>query len=98
MNKKLTLIALTVVLAWACTSSAELVGWWKFNEGSGSMAGDSSGKGLDASIEGPIWIEGQSGSALEFNGTDSLVRIPEFSTGPTQTVAAWIKIDTVQSG
>jgi len=98
MNKKLTVIALAAVLAWACTSSAELVGWWKFNEGSGSIAGDASGKGLDASIEGPIWVEGQSGFALEFNGTDSLVRIPEFSTGPVQTVAAWIKIDTVQSG
>jgi hypothetical protein len=98
MNKKLTMIALAAVLGWTCTSSADLVGWWKFNEGSGSVAGDSSGKGLDASIEGPAWIEGQSGSALEFNGTDSLVRIPEFTTGPVQTVAAWIKIDVVQGG
>jgi hypothetical protein len=98
MNKKLTMIALAVVLGWACTSSAALVGWWKFNEGSGNIAGDSSGQGLDASIEGPIWVEGQSGSALEFNGTDSLVRIPEFTTGPVQTVAAWIKIDSVQGG
>jgi len=91
-------IVVAIVLGWACITSADLIGWWTFNEGSGSIAADSSGNGLDATVEGPIWIEGQSGSALAFNGTDSLVRIPEFSTGPIQSLTAWIKIDSVQSG
>ncbi|NQV32805.1 MAG: LamG domain-containing protein, partial [Phycisphaeraceae bacterium] len=98
MNKKPMMIALIGVFAWINTASADLVGWWKFDEGAGIVAADSSGRGLDASIEGPIWTEGHSGSALEFNGTDSLVRIPESTTGLAKTVAMWIRIDSVQSG
>ena len=98
MNGKSIIVTVVVVLAWTCMATADLVGWWRFNEGSGSVAADSSGHGLDASIEGPVWVEGQSGSALEFNSTDSMVRIPAFTTGPVQTIVAWIKIDEVQSG
>ena len=98
MNKKQTMIALIGVFVWISAASADLVGWWRFDEGAGIVAADSSGHGLDASIEGAIWAEGQSGSALEFNGTDSLVRIPEYTTGLVKTVAMWIKIDEVQDG
>ena len=98
MNRTLIIFVLAGVLACVGSASADLVGWWKFDEGSGIVAADSSGSGLDASIEGPVWTEGHSGSALAFNGSDSLVRIPEFTTGQVQTVAAWIKIDSVESG
>ena len=43
MNRKTTIIALLAVLVWTCTASADLVGWWRFNEGSGSVAVDASG-------------------------------------------------------
>jgi len=82
----------------ASPAETELVGWWRFDEGSGGIAADSSGNGLDGTIEGAIWTEGQSGSALAFDGSDDAVRIPAFTTGEAQTVAAWIKIDSVSSG
>jgi len=53
------------------TASAELVGWWKLDEGSGTTAYDSSGNGNDASFKGaPAWVEdGKFGKALKFNGS-----------------------------
>jgi len=96
--KNYLLVLLVCLLGFASSVSADLIGWWRFDEGSGAIAVDSSGNNLDASIEGPLWIEGQSGSALEFDGSDSLVRIPLFTTGQVQTVAAWIKIDNLETG
>ena len=58
----------------AGTASAELVGWWKFDESSGNIAYDSSGNGNDGNIEGdPQWVEGQVGGALEFDGNGDYV-------------------------
>jgi hypothetical protein len=43
---------------------AELVGWWKLDEGSGNIAYDSSGNGNDGTLEGtPQWAEGKLGGA-----------------------------------
>jgi len=43
------LVSLVVVLCMATgTTKAELVGWWRFDEGSGTIANDSSGNGNDA--------------------------------------------------
>jgi len=33
-----------------------LVGWWSFNEGSGTVAGDSSGYGNNGTIYGATWV------------------------------------------
>ena len=55
------------------TASAELVGWWKLDDGSGTIAFDSSGNGNDGTLEGnPQWVEGQLGGAWEGSGTDGL--------------------------
>jgi hypothetical protein len=46
-----------------------LVGWWTFNEGSGTLAGDSSGNGYNGIIYGAAtWVTGVYGDALKFNG------------------------------
>jgi hypothetical protein len=102
-RKLIYLVSFVLVLSFILTSTANagdpsLVGWWRFDEGSGSVAADSSGNGLDGTIEGAIWTAGKSGSALEFDGADDAVRIPEFATGEAQTITAWIKIDSVSSG
>ena len=55
-----------------------LVGYWSFNEGAGKTAVDVSGNGLDGKIEGaPKWVEGKFGSALDFDGEDDHVVIPD---------------------
>ena len=44
-----------------------LVGWWKFDEGNGTVAYDSSGNGNDGNLtNGPIWTDGKIGGALLF--------------------------------
>jgi hypothetical protein len=71
------------------SANAELVGWWRFNEGSGNTCTDSSGNGHDGTIVGtPQWGTGPEGfgSALVFNpdvcqGVDCGVFDPTDGTG-----------------
>ena len=55
-----------------------LVGYWKFDEGTGTTAYDSSGNGNDGTlINGPTWVDGKLGKALSFDGIDDYVEIPD---------------------
>jgi len=70
-----------------------LVGWWRFDEGSGTVATDSSGHGNDGTIYGAISVDGKYDKALSFDGTDDLVSIPHDSSldcSDGLTVEAWI--------
>ena len=51
------LISFVLVLSIVGNASAELVGYWKFDEGSGNAAYDSSGAGNDGAINGATWVE-----------------------------------------
>jgi hypothetical protein len=54
-----------------------LVGWWKLDEGEGSIVRDSSGNGNNGiAIGSPTWTTGPAGVALSFNGTTDYIRIP----------------------
>jgi len=73
-----------------------LVGWWKFDEGAGSTAADSSGNGNDGTLNGPVeWTtDAHDGTALSFNGPYNYVLVQDSpSLNPTRqiTIAAWIK-------
>ena len=73
-----------------------VVAMWLFDEGKGDVAVDSSGNGHDGKFEGkPKWVDGKFGKVLEFNGTDSYVKVPDF-TSPSEaiTVTAWAKSPT----
>jgi len=71
------------------SANAELVGWWRFNEGSGSTCTDSSGNGHDGTVLGtPQWGSGPEGfgPALVFNpdgctGVDCGIFDPTNGTG-----------------
>lgn len=70
-----------------------LVGWWKFNEGGGTTALDSSGSFNTGSFSSAItYVPGIDGSALSFPGTVS-VAVPTTASlqSNTMTVAAWVK-------
>jgi hypothetical protein len=63
------LVSLILVLITAGSASADLVGHWTLDDGSGDTITDSSGNGNDGTITGnPTWIEGRSGLAMEFHG------------------------------
>jgi hypothetical protein len=100
-----SLIYLVIFLAMFCillrqseVAEAELMGHWKFDEGSGDTANDSSGNNNHGTLEGdPQWVEGKIGGALELNGVNDYVDCgadPSLNVTTGQiTIAAWVKID-----
>lgn len=72
-----------------------LVGWWKFDENTGTSAADSSGVGNNGTFNGtPLWTNGVIGSALSFagSGQDVVIASTSFpSTNNDRTICMWIK-------
>jgi hypothetical protein len=52
-----------------------LVGWWKFDEGSGTSAADSSGNGNTGTASGTTVVAGKIGNARSFNGTSDYIAV-----------------------
>ncbi len=79
---------------YAKIDTKSIVGAWLFDEGAGDIARDSSGKGNDGAIKNnPGWITGKFGKALEFDGKDDFVEIPDHDTLDVKviTLVAWVK-------
>jgi len=69
-----------------------MVGWWKLDDGSGSTALDSSGRGRDGTLYGdPLWIQGYLGGALQFDGMNDYVDTQYSENLPRWTVSAWVR-------
>ena len=77
---------------------AGLIGHWKFDDGSGTTAVDSSGNGYDAeqvsSTTGSGWVAGKAGGAYNLarfhvNATDSAAL--DLGGGTAVTLSAWVK-------
>jgi len=102
MCKKLIyLFSFGLVLGLVITSAAkatdpDLIGYWKFDETSGTTAQDATGNGNDGTLNGdPQWVAGKLGGALEFDGEGDYVDIgndPIFNITDQITVACWIKV------
>jgi hypothetical protein len=83
---------------WAFTTRSEVdvnfVNWWKFDEGTGTIAYDSAGDD-DGTIYGATWTTGQIDGALSFDGVNDYV---DCGSGPSNydniTVSAWMKTST----
>ena len=74
-----------------------LVGYWKLDESTGTVAYDFSGNGNNGtSTNGPTSVSGQVGQALSFNGTNNYVTIGnpsnlQFDTNTPFSVSFWVK-------
>lgn len=85
-----------------------LVGHWRFAEGTGGVAQDSSpyrnDAVLSAGAQSPSWVPNGPDSALAFDGVDDLVTIPHSATleiGKTNadfSVAFWLKLQEGGTG
>ena len=77
-----------------------LVGWWKFDEGSGATAADSSGNTNTGTLSGstlPTWGTGPLAGDLSFDGSTSYVNVPTSSSlniAGNLSVGAWVKINS----
>jgi len=81
------------------------VAHWRFDEGDGQTAFDESANDNDGTLGSttvadagdPTWSQGKYGSALNFDGTDDYVSVPNDSTLDGMsglTIESWIKINS----
>lgn len=90
-------IGIIVLLLSASLAQADLqkglVLYLPFEEGSGTVTHDLSGKKHDGNIKGATWTDGKFGKALKFNGKDSYVEVPysdDFAITDAITLGAWV--------
>ncbi len=81
----------------ARTAWADLVGHWKFDDGSGTIARDASGNHYDGILIHPDkleWVEGKLGGALSFDGASAYVDLSGSATDlaamSDYTVSVWL--------
>ena len=74
----------------------DLAGWWKLDENSGNIAADSSGNGEEGMVANATWLPtgGRLGGALSFNGSNSVVALPDYlldNGTPVMSFTCWVK-------
>ena len=78
-----------------------LIGYWKLDEGSGTLAADSTGTGNTGTLQNsPTWTtSGKINDALTFNGTNQYVTATDapFQISGSWTVATWVNLASLPS-
>ena len=102
-KRPICLISLWFVLSSAVSVRADLIAHWKLDDGTGTTARDSAGKGYDGTlIGGPEWIAGTDGGALSFNGAGDYVDFGNPADWPAgkapRTLCGWGMTDSVAAG
>jgi len=101
MIKRATMLAVVAAILgsaavataqWDPNTDPSLVGWWKFDEGSGTVASDSSASANNGTLNGGAqWVAGRLGDALQFNGSDAYVRASHIPLDNRSfTITMWI--------
>jgi hypothetical protein len=91
-------------LATLPSTSAGPVAWWKFDESSGTLAGDATDHGKDGTVTGATWLPtgGMIGGALQLDGTTTRVDLPnsliESPAYETLTLATWMRTTSTNGG
>jgi len=80
-------------------SDENLMGYWSFDDGTGTVAVDGSGNGNDGTLIGnPVWTDGICGTCYEGDGTGDCVSIPnstDFQMGTDDfSVSLWVYVDS----
>ncbi len=101
MRTKAVFLSLSILMTYLALTGAaagadpSLVGWWRFDEGSGDVAVDSSSYGNNGSLQnGPKWAVGKISKCLELDGVDDCVAVPHnpiLCVDKEVTAMAWIK-------
>jgi hypothetical protein len=98
------LMSLCIILGLAGSApAAALVAHWTLDETTGTTAKDSSGHGFNGTlVNGPVWIAGTVGGALEFDGSNDYVNFGSPTSWPSgraeRSLCGWGKTHTVAAG
>jgi len=102
MFRKITyMVVFVLTLGLADNTSADLLVYWPFEDGSGTTVTDAAGNGHDGTIQGdPQWVEGLYGGALEFDGVDdhAVNTLPSERNYDNFTVALWARAGSLGQG
>ncbi len=87
-------------------SNLGLIGYWSFDEGTSTIAHDFSGFGQNGTLTNmeshTDWINGKRGKALDFDGVNEYVTIPDtqgrLNVSTTVTISMWVKDSTWDDG
>jgi len=90
-------MTLSLVLAFASSSIAGLVGHWTLDDGSGTTVRDSTANGNHGQLFGdPQWVDGVIAGALQFDGVGDYVEVPHdpvLAMEGQVTVSVWINAE-----
>ena len=78
-----------------------IIGMWKFDDGKGDTATDSSENGNDGTLMSkPKWVDGMFGKALEFDGTNfvDMGNDESLQFDGSVTIVCWVKPESVGAG
>ena len=94
---RLSCFALMLGLVVTSVAQADLVGWWRLDDGSGTTAIDSSGGGNDGTFQGdPQWVAGKVAGALEMDGGDYVDVPGAADINPESiTLMTWVNFTSV---
>ncbi len=104
MNKKRisAVAALVMIFCLGIRADDSLLLHLRFDEGSGNIAKDSSGRGHDAKLFNPQWEEfGLHGGAIRLNGENAYVELPlhaDFDHLKNFTYSIWFKAEKYEHG
>ncbi|MDA1190198.1 MAG: LamG domain-containing protein [Candidatus Poribacteria bacterium] len=92
---KRTLFAAVLLLS-ASLARAAVVLELHFEEGAGDATADDSGNANNGTLKGVEWVEGRSGSALQFDGVGTHVEVADSASlqiTDAFSIAAWVNFD-----
>jgi hypothetical protein len=86
----------TFHLRQARAADPSLVGWWKLDDGAGTIALDSSGRSVNGTLFGePEWLaKAVYGGGLLFDGTDDYMFIDGHFQLAEYTMTVWFRVDS----
>jgi hypothetical protein len=97
------ILQISAILLFAGAASAvdpNLVAWYTFDEGSGTIAHDSA-RTHNGTVYGASWTTGKVGGALSFSGFNNYVSAaddPELNITGDITIAAWVNFNVAGDG
>lgn len=68
-------------------STANLIAFWRMNEGTGTAVSSTTGTHQGTTVNTPTWVTGKSGTGLSFNGTTQYVNVT-YAAGLDLTTSA----------
>lgn len=74
-----------------------LLGYWSFDEGTGTQAGDFSGGDNNGFVTNATWTNGKFGNALDFDGSGDYVQAalsPDITGDDPRTISFWANVDS----